>query len=178
MSLNPLLLSGSISWGPMRVRRFRPNTWNGLRVDSGRALVVNGTRLYSTKGIGNGTGIPASNPTGGYQALQGVYFPTNQSSWEPPYTAYSGNPVRAMGCVPEGGLRGTLILLLSFFASRGQIQGGAFITFPPPLSHPSPPPPPSPVTLYSLHLDHAGRPTWKYVHCRRGRKLRVFQRPR
>jgi len=175
MFLNPLLLSGSISWGPMRFRRFRPNTWNGLRVDSGWALVVNGTRLYSTKGIGNGTGIPASNPTGGYQALQGVYFPTNQSSWEPPYTAYSGNPVRAMGCVPEGGLRGTLILLLSFFASRGQI--GCIYHLPSPSLSPFSSPP-LPVTLYSLHLDHAGRPTWKYVHCRRGRKLRVFQRPR
>ena len=64
------------------------------------ALVVNGTKLYSTKGIGNGTQIPDENPGGHYQALQGVFFPTDQTSWGPPYTAFGGNPVTRAG--PSG----------------------------------------------------------------------------
>jgi hypothetical protein len=89
---------GGLAWGPGgKGGGYRPNVWNGLRVDSGRALIVNGTRLYSTKGIGNGTAIPNSNPTGSYQALQGVFFPANQSSWAPPYSAFSGNPVTRAG---------------------------------------------------------------------------------
>ena len=65
-------------------------------------LQVNGTKLYATKGIGNGTGIPASNPTGMYQALQGVFFPQDQASWRPPYIAFLGNPVTRAGPPPAG----------------------------------------------------------------------------
>lgn len=50
---------GGLAWGAGgKGGGFRPDIWNGLRVDSGRPLIVNNTRLYSTKGIGNGTGIP------------------------------------------------------------------------------------------------------------------------
>jgi hypothetical protein len=96
-----IVAPGGLAWGPDgRGGGFRPDLWNGLRVDSGRALVVNGTRLYSTKGIGNGTHIPNSNPSGGYQALQGVFYPANQSSWAPPYRLFAGNPVTRAG--PSG----------------------------------------------------------------------------
>jgi len=92
---------GGLAWAADRKGGgYRINHWNGLRVDSGRALIVNGTKLYSTKGIGNGTGLPDSNPTGIYQALQGVFFPDNQSSWAPPYHAFAGNPVTRAG--PKG----------------------------------------------------------------------------
>jgi len=96
-----IVAPGGLAWGPSgKGGGFRPNVWNGLRVDSGRALIVNGTRLYSTKGIGNGTAIPNSNPGGSYQALQGVFFPVNSSSWAPPYRAFKGNPVTRAG--PSG----------------------------------------------------------------------------
>jgi hypothetical protein len=96
-----LVAAGGLGWGASgKGGGFRTNLWNGLRVDSGRALVVNGTKLYSTKGIGNGTKIPNENPGGHYQALQGVFFPKSNQSWAPPYTAYSRNPVTRAG--PDG----------------------------------------------------------------------------
>lgn len=98
---------GGLAWGPgAKGGGFRPDIWNGLRVDSGRALVVNGTRLYSTKGIGNGTGIPDANPSGMYQALQGVFFPVNGSSWAPPYHPCPLNPVTRAGPAGNSYTRG------------------------------------------------------------------------
>jgi hypothetical protein len=89
---------GGLAWNASgKGGGYRENHWNGLRVDSGRALIVNGTRLYSTKGIGNGTKLPDSNPSGTYQALQGVFFPDDAASWAPPYHAYRGNPVTRAG---------------------------------------------------------------------------------
>ena len=62
-----VVAAGGLAWGSDgRGGGYREGVWNGLRVDSGRALIVNGTRLWSTKGIGNGSAIPASNPTGEY----------------------------------------------------------------------------------------------------------------
>eukprot|EP00039_Didymoeca_costata_P012715 m.184726 g.184726 ORF g.184726 m.184726 type:complete len:387 (-) comp15562_c0_seq2:187-1347(-) len=90
-----IVAPGGLGWLPGgKGGGYRKNVWNGLRVDSGRALVVNGVKLYSTKGIGNGTEIPSSNPTGSYQALQGVFFPANNSAWDAfPYFQYRNNPV-------------------------------------------------------------------------------------
>eukprot|EP00041_Stephanoeca_diplocostata_P024953 m.642608 g.642608 ORF g.642608 m.642608 type:complete len:225 (+) comp22640_c0_seq1:1872-2546(+) len=84
-----------LAWGPGGTGGgYRKGLWNGLRVDSGRALIVNGTRLYATKGIGNGTMIPSHNPSGMYQALQGVFFPNNNSRWDSfPWHPYDANPV-------------------------------------------------------------------------------------
>ena len=76
-----------------KCRRYRADAWNGLRVDSGRALIVNGTKLLFTKGIGNGTGLPYNNWLGGYQALQGAFFPVNNQWDGVPYTPYAANPL-------------------------------------------------------------------------------------
>lgn len=98
-----MVAPGGLAWGSDgKGGGYRPDLWNGLRVDSGRPLVVNNTKLYSTKGIGNGSGIPNSNPSGGYQALQGVFFPQDQGTWAPPYVAYSENPVTRAGVAPVG----------------------------------------------------------------------------
>ena len=56
--------------------------WNARRCDSGRALVVRGSKGYFTKGV-----------AGASFAQEGVYFPANASSWLPPYSAWAGNPI-------------------------------------------------------------------------------------
>ena len=115
---------GGLAWGKDgKGGGFRINHWNGLRVDSGRALIVNGTRLYTTKGIGNGTGLPDSNPTGKYQALQGVFFPNAPDSWAPPYHAYAENPVTRAGPAGNtftvGGAENCVTTQASCSCSRG-----------------------------------------------------------
>ena len=77
--------------GPMPAQHAYTYTW-GTTIH-----VLSDTCRNSTKGIGNGTLIPDTNPGGHYQALQGVFFPRNQSSWSPPYDAYVSNPVTRAG---------------------------------------------------------------------------------
>ena len=57
-------------------------TWDARRCDSGRALVVQGRKGYYTKGV-QGTAF----------AQEGAFFPSNPSSWMPPYAAWAGNPI-------------------------------------------------------------------------------------
>lgn len=60
-----------------------PGTWNKLRVDSGRAQIVGGQRGYWTKGVEDDPNL----------AREGLYLPVDSSSFAPPYTQWSGNPV-------------------------------------------------------------------------------------
>lgn len=42
-----IVAPGGLGWRPGgNGGGYRPNVWNGLRVDSGRALIINGIRLY------------------------------------------------------------------------------------------------------------------------------------
>jgi hypothetical protein len=67
-------------------------TWNARRVDSGRAMIVNGTRGYWTKGVKDVA-----------TAVEGVYFPVSRGSFLPPYREYAHNPVHPpLPWSPEG----------------------------------------------------------------------------
>lgn len=57
-------------------------TWNAVRTDSGRAQIVNGKRGYWTKGV-----------SGKSLAQEGAYFPNDPSTFAPPYSQWSNNPV-------------------------------------------------------------------------------------
>ena len=56
--------------------------WNARRLDSGRALIVAGVKSFWTKGC-------MAKAT----ATEGVYFPTNASTFAPPYEEYAHNPL-------------------------------------------------------------------------------------
>lgn len=60
-------------------------TWNSRRVDSGRAVSIDGRRGYWSKGC-------YDHPSDGY-CQEGAYFPRDASSWAPPYDEWAGNPV-------------------------------------------------------------------------------------
>ena len=71
-------------------------TWNGRRLDSGRALVLGGQKAYWTKGV-EGDGL----------ATEGVYVPAaRRASFAPPFAEWAHNPVypaaRFGGADPRG----------------------------------------------------------------------------
>lgn len=57
-------------------------SWNARRLDSGRALIVNGRKGYWTKGV-----------KAKAWAQEGVYFPVNSKSFKPPYQEWGHNPI-------------------------------------------------------------------------------------
>ena len=69
------------------------SSWNARRCDSGRALKVNGRRMYLTKGVERVA-----------LAQEGAYFPRDSSVFAPPYSEWANNPIyRATNPDKKGG---------------------------------------------------------------------------
>ncbi len=101
--------------------------WNARRLDSGRALIIDGQKAYWTKGV-MGTNI----------AQEGIYLPEISASFQPPYNEWSENPIFPasqyggadpsgyencefwMGPPGEAGLSGELLhVLCNFHGGQG-----------------------------------------------------------
>eukprot|EP00041_Stephanoeca_diplocostata_P015559 m.297419 g.297419 ORF g.297419 m.297419 type:complete len:463 (+) comp20080_c0_seq2:74-1462(+) len=75
---------GLVAWPLGNASENWSKPWNARRLDSGRALTVNGKRGYWTKGVSR-TNF----------AQEGVYFPNNADAFAPPYSEWTGNPLYA-----------------------------------------------------------------------------------
>merc|ERR1712224_307824 len=79
---------GLVNWPKGSEDSGYNQTWNGRRLDSGRALTLNGRRGSWTKGCRDTQAFGGS-----HTCSEGAYFPDHGSSWNPPYTEWSNNPL-------------------------------------------------------------------------------------
>lgn len=80
---------GLVTWPTGTADLGFNTTWNGRRTDSGRAMKLDGRRGYWAKGCKNFH----FDATGGHTCSEGAYFPDEPSSWGPPYTEWTNNPI-------------------------------------------------------------------------------------